>query len=131
MAPEKCFVSHHFILPFHVPWTYLFQYGIWNIWRPHNKFLFEPSSYTLEELVKLTYSQACAYWYINFDNSPIHLQNGSQLISNNTRNQQEVPLRGFVTVRLHANFQHKRVSSFAGLQLLFSITGELVLKQYP
>lgn len=101
--------------PFHVPWTFMFQFGIWNIWRHRNKYLFEPPAYTVEELVKLTLSQACAYWHINFNYSPTHLQTRSQLLSNITHVHQDGPLSGEVIVTLHESFQHQRASAFAAV----------------
>lgn len=53
--------------PYHVPWSTLFMFALWHIWIHRNKFIFSPPAFTMEELVKLTFAKACAYWHTGVD----------------------------------------------------------------
>lgn len=99
--------------PYDVPWATLFTYALWNLWQHRNKFLFAPPTYSVEALVKITYSKACMFWHINAMNTPTNINKPSTFIPRIVNQYGDSIPNGFVTVSVHAFFQNKKFSGIA------------------
>lgn len=98
--------------PFHVSWANLFLQGIWSLWIHRNNFLFSPPALTVQELVKVTYSQSCSYCHLVLDKHvprqrSSHITSSTQYLAK--------PPYGYVRVDVHSTFTY---SAYSGIGVI-------------